>query len=61
MNRYKLICNYCSFSWEINYQPQEILYCFKCKDTNIKLVDLIKDGIDYYSGSPPFEEAKKRR
>jgi len=56
LNRFELICFYCNNSWEVNYAPQEVIYCPKCKDTNIKIKDNIRDKIDYYAGSPPFKD-----
>jgi hypothetical protein len=33
--------------------------CIICNDKNITILDLSKNRIDYYAGSPPFEEKKK--
>ena len=54
MNRFELICTYCNYTWQTNYQPKETTYCSKCRDTNIRLIDLYKERIDYYAGSPEF-------
>lgn len=56
MNRFELICTYCGNSWEINYTPQEIIYCGKCQDSGIRVKNIASERIDYYAGSPPFEE-----
>lgn len=60
MNEYRLVCQYCDESWEINYFPHKEIYCSKCKDTNIKIVKLSTDKIDYYVGCPPFPEKPKK-
>jgi hypothetical protein len=55
LNKYELICQYCGFSWLVSYTPQHSVYCSKCKDGNIRAKNLETDKIDYYAGSPPFE------
>lgn len=59
-NRYELTCQYCGYSWEIQYAPNGTIYCHKCKDSSIKAKDLHRDKIDYYAGSPPFEEKEDK-
>ena len=56
MNKFELICFYCGYSWEINYEPREKIYCIKCRDTNIKTVDICIEKVDYYAVSQPFRE-----
>lgn len=56
MNKFRLTCQYCNFEWEINYTPQDPLYCGTCSDRNIRIVNLATSKIDYYAGSPPFPE-----
>lgn len=55
-NKYRLICKYCDKHSEINYLPQTKQYCSDCKDSNIKVIDLRTDSVDYYAGCPPFPE-----
>lgn len=59
MNKYELICQYCNYSWQINYVPNEFVYCSKCRDKNIRIKDLNAETVDYYVGCPPFEEPEK--
>lgn len=54
MNKYELICQYCAYSWQIIYLPEEKVYCLKCRDSNIQIIKL-SDRIDYYQGCPPFD------
>ena len=56
MNWYELICLYCDHSWQVNYKPDNLLYCSKCKDTNIRVKQV--DKVDQYAGSPPFIDIK---
>jgi Zn finger protein HypA/HybF involved in hydrogenase expression len=59
MNKFELTCWYCNFSWETNYIGKDDSQCSKCKDTNIKVVDLQRTKIDTYEGSPDFPDDKK--
>lgn len=59
MNKYGLICEYCDYSWQINYKPDSFLYCLKCSDKNIRIFSLASSKIDYYSGSPEFIEEEQ--
>ena len=52
---FELICQYCNYSWSINFTPKEPINCVKCNDTNIRAIRL-SDKIDYYVGCPPFKE-----
>jgi hypothetical protein len=56
MNHYELICRYCNSSWQVDYVPQETVYCQVCNDTNIKIIDIARDKIDQYVNCPPFVE-----
>ena len=56
MNRFELICQYCNHSWDVNYAPQDIVYCKICKDPNIRVIDRAVEKIDYYMGAKPFPE-----
>lgn len=60
MNCFELICRYCGNSWEVNYTPNDILYCSECKDTNIKVVDNYRDKIDQYLGCPAFPDKQQK-
>lgn len=59
MSKYELTCEYCGHIWKIDYIPTEYTWCEKCKDHHIKVKDLSKHQIDYYQGSPAFEEKTK--
>ena len=56
MNRYEFICQYCNHSWQSNYMSKETLYCIKCNDSHIRVKDLKSSEVDYYAGSPEFED-----
>lgn len=56
----ELECVYCGFKWEENVsskQEIEEMLCIKgdCKDSNLKVRD-VRAKVDYYQGSPPFQE-----
>lgn len=55
MNRYEFICLYCGFTWKLAYTPTNLV-CDKCKDTNIKVVDLQVERVNYYAGCPDFPD-----
>jgi hypothetical protein len=55
-NRYSLVCLYCNNEWGINYVPKDEVYCGKCKDSNIRVIDNLKEKVDPYMGCPPFPE-----
>lgn len=59
MNLYELICNYCGFSWKIDYSPRVVSTCDVCKDTNIRVID-ISGKSDYYIGCPPFPDKQEK-
>ncbi len=56
MNQFELTCQYCGHSWEINYIPQEMVYCQICGDSNVRAKNIAAEKVDYYIGSPPFEK-----
>lgn len=58
MDKFKFICRYCDYTWNIDYMPTSKPICWKCSDTNIRIIDLERDKIDYYAGSPPFVESE---
>lgn len=55
MNKYEFICKYCNYSWEVNYIPQQDIYCAVCNDKNIRVRD-VSERVDAYKGCPPFPE-----
>lgn len=59
MNLYELSCYYCGYSWQINYEPRDTIYCIKCKDKNLRLINIATQKVNYYVGSPPFPEKEK--
>lgn len=58
MNAYKIICEYCNFSWEVNYVTKDRIFCTVCNDPNLRIIDLASTKIDYYQGCPPFPKDK---
>ncbi len=59
MNKFELICYYCNYSWEVNYTPSDIIYCQRCRDSNIRVIDKATEKVDYYIGCLPFSEEFK--
>lgn len=58
MNNYELTCTYCDHKWESNYLDKDKLRCIRCGDRFIMVINIAKDKIDYYQGSPPFPTTK---
>lgn len=58
MERYRLNCKYCDYTWDLDYLPRTAL-CAKCKDPNITVQDMSKDRIDYYAGTTPYKNKTK--
>jgi hypothetical protein len=56
VDTYELTCQYCGNSWQHLGMPKEEIRCFTCNDSNIRVRNLSVDKIDYYKGSPPFDE-----
>ena len=56
---FELTCNYCNFQWTQEYVNRAYISCGKCKDSNIKVVDVKREKVDYYAGSPPFPEEEE--
>ena len=56
LNRYRLICQYCDNNWEANYVPNQKVFCSKCGDSHIRVIDIGHERVDYYIGCPPFPE-----
>ena len=57
--RLHFICNYCDSRWtKTVYNKITIMgeRCSKCNDKQLKIIDLDKDKIDYYQGSPAFKK-----
>jgi hypothetical protein len=55
-NKFGLSCRYCGFYWEVNYNPSDKIYCLKCRDSHVKVINISTDKVDYYIGCPPFEK-----
>lgn len=55
MSKYEFICQYCGFAWKHAYTPSKLV-CDKCKDTNIRVINLDTEKVDYYVGCPEFPE-----
>lgn len=55
----ELICTYCNKKWERNiYSSSNVteFECPVCGDKHVKIKDLTIDKVDYYAGSPPFQD-----
>lgn len=56
-----LTCFYCNYSWDKYLNSKKAVndqHCLKCGDSNLRVVDLETSSIDYYKGSPPFDDKK---
>jgi len=56
-------CKYCNYKWNktmYSYESNNDFKCLKCGDTDPTAKDLTKEKIDYYQGSPKFEEKPKK-
>jgi hypothetical protein len=53
-----LSCRYCGYEWnKMGYgHISEDESCLKCNDKNIDVRDLSKTKVDYYAGSPSFQD-----
>ena len=56
MNRFEFTCTYCGEVWGANYGPQELIFCPKCRDGNVRVRKISEVRVDYYAGSPPFKD-----
>lgn len=57
----ELECTYCGFKWEESVSTKaeiDEMACIhgNCGDTNLKVRDVARTKIDYYQGSPPFQD-----
>lgn len=60
MNRYEFICQYCGFTWRLAYTPTKLV-CDKCKDANIRVINLDLDKVDYYVGCPALPDDYRKK
>jgi hypothetical protein len=58
----EICCNYCGYKTVRNEYDESFirnLSCYKCNDKDLVIKEVSKSKIDYYMGSPPFEENTK--
>jgi len=60
----EITCTYCGYKIDkeaYNEASVRSLRCSKCNDKNLLFKEIIRERVDYYAGSPPFEEKKEYR